>query len=451
MRTLRSKLTSCFILLVAFFLYGNGWAQTNEKSDATPLQSTKLGARLDCLHDFNLDKGSKQPCMTISGLRLDYSQKVSDEMHANIRLDPFGTTSESYENSPKRDQIPSISDTKLLLVDHYSFVWIPRPNLEIALEDYGGAAKIPSMSGLAFGNSLVDNGWNQTALSVTYNLSAFEKMAVKFSAGNGEGENAENLDPQQYFGLEVKLYFVPGFLALMGFSFDGNNVGSRAHEWELKKIEDEQGVRPIAPGNVGYSTQRAAFSLALDGKLAVARGLRLAVGWHRSTLRDLNKKVTFMPSPGDLQNNCNPILGTPDICKSYDVGTLFIEDPTGEKFNTVEREVWVFNGSYRILDRYFVGLYYEARHVDMGFPFFQVCNQWTGLKCDLVGEERRRIMQTSIGVGGGFNLSDNIALTVEYSAVTYDKLYKQAFYEIRNDRTAKDWDAVNMRVAYNWE
>ena len=57
---------------------------------------------------------------------------------------------------------------------------------------------------------LIGSGWKQTALTLTYQLRAFEGTQVKFAAGNGEGENGENMDPQQYFGFNVNSEVVKG-------------------------------------------------------------------------------------------------------------------------------------------------------------------------------------------------------------------------------------------------
>ena len=446
----------CVIVTLVFLLSGNVFAQTTSKETqgvTGPTQSSKVGLRLDCLHDFNADKGSKQRCLTLSGLRLDYSQKLSEETRTHIRFDPFGTPAKSYADSPLRDDLPSIQNTKLLVIDDYAFIWSPRPNLDLAIEEYAGATSIPNMSGLAPPFPLIDNGWSQTAITVTYNLSTFEKLTVKFAGGNGEGENAENLDPQQFFAIDLGINFITGFFANLGVSFDGNNVGSRSYEWELENYQKDFNLDAEGKkfGDVGYTAQRVAFSLGLDGKLPVARGLRLALGWHRSTMRDLNKKTNSTFSVEELQNNCKNIDGTPGNCKSLRVGSVFVEDPTGETFNTIEHQVWAFNGSYRILDRYFVGFNYEVKHIDTGLSLFQVCDMWNDSVCVVVGEARRRILQTAVGIGGGVSLTDALVLSLEYDAITYDKLYKQAFYKARDGRVSKDWDAVNIRVAYNWD
>lgn len=452
-----SKSVTVFIF---FLMSANLFAQAAEKaassstsSTASKAQTTKVGLRFDCLHDFNADKGSKQRCITLSGLRLDYSQKYSEETRADIRFDPFGTPAKSFANSPLRDDLPSVQDTKLLVVDDYAFIWSPRPNLDLALENYAGLATIPNMSGLASPFPLIDNGWDQTAVTVTYNLSTFEKMTVKFAAGNGEGENAENLDPQQFFSIDLGIYFITGFFANLGVSFDGNNVGSRAYEWNINNYQKDFNLSSEGKnfGNVGYSTQRAAFSLGLDGKLSVARGLKLVAGWQGSTMRDLNKKVFSTFSIEELQNNCKNVDGTPGNCKALRVDSVFVEDPTGETFNTVEHQVWVFNGSYLILDRYFFGFNYIVRHIDTGLSLFQTCSMWTDSVCVVVGESRRRILQSTVGVGGGVTLTEGLALSLEYDITTFDKLYKQAFYKSKDGRVSKEWDAINLRIAYNWD
>lgn len=427
-------------------------AEDQPAAQSSQQSSVKLGARLDCVQNFNANKGSKQACVNISGLRLDYSRNISNELFARIRLNPFGTTSANYENTPWREDIPRINDTKFVLIDNYAFMWTPRPSLEIAIEQYSGAARIPSMSGLANGLVLSDMGWYQTAVTTTYRLHALNGMLVKFAAGNGEGENGGNMDPQQFFGLELESTPIEGLVLNAGFSFDGNNVGSAEYQWQTRQYR-KMGFQVPEGASVGYSTQRLSFGVALDGKMPVLRGLKLGFGWQRATLNGLSKDGNSAPDANGLMDNCKNSDGTAGACKPIDVGTLFVEDPNKEKVNFVQRQLWALNGSYRILDRYFIGFDYEMRDINLGeVKFFETCNAWNGLQCDdpNKGAPTSTISQSSYAVGGGLDLTENLSLTMEYNAVQFTKLYKQAFYVTRNDHVAKERDGLVARIAYNW-
>src|SRR5690606_31599484 len=95
--------------------------------------------------------------------------------------------------------------------------------------------QLPNVSGLSMGDTLSAKPWSQTALSVTYHLSAFHGTTVKFVAGNGEGENAKNMDPQQFFGFLAGASLFEGLNLRIGASFDGNNIGSDQYEWRLSR------------------------------------------------------------------------------------------------------------------------------------------------------------------------------------------------------------------------
>lgn len=401
---------------------------------------TSLAVRVDCLHDFNIDKGSSQDCLKLTGLRLSILHRQSNELRGRFRLDPFSTPASSRAETPLRSGLPPPEATPLGIIDDYGLIWSPRPNLEVAIESYDGSAKVPSMSGLSLANSLTDNGWKQTALTVTYNLSTLTDMKVTFAAGNGEGENGRNLDPQQYFGFAVDASIFKGVHAGFGVSLDGNSAGSDESTYLTTRYAercgyDQTGVKP----RIGHSTQRMAAGVGLDGTLVAAPGLRAGLGWQRNVLSDLDKDALGGASLEDLSR-----------CARLDPGTVFV-DGTADTVNTVQRTTYVINASYRIFDRYFVAADYTTRNIDAGsVELFQLCDGYTGTTCAAPGSRENTLSQDAFTFGGGIELADGLRLTLEYFKTSYDKKYTQVFYDARDGKASEDREVFNARVSANW-
>jgi hypothetical protein len=398
-----------------------------------------LGVRVDCLHNFNLDKGAAQECFKVTGLRLTVQQTLSPQVTARLRLDPFASPDASRANSPIARKADAPGATPAEVVDDYALVWSPRPNLDVAVESYDGAAKVPSVSGLALANGYADTGWRQTALTVTYNLSTFTDMRVKFAAGNGEGETFRNLDPQQFAGFEVDATVIKGVRAQLGASLDGNNVGSETWKSTLAEYAESDCYASGAgePAKLGYSMQRIAAGVMLDGQLPGAEGLRVGLGWQRNVASDLDKKRAFGPSEEDLaKTNDDGTLK----CKTLDVDQVFVEDAGSA--NSVQRTTFGFNAQYRLLERYFVGVDYTSRRVDTGsVKLFKLEN----------GDEFNNLTQSAYTFGGGMDLTPGLVLTVEYAKADLDRKYTQVYYPDRSGKTSDAIEYFNARLAYNWQ
>jgi hypothetical protein len=394
---------------------------------------TSLGVRVDCLHNFNLDKGAAQECFKLTGLRLTVQQTFSPQVTARLRLDPFARPDASRADTPVRDADDEPGATALELVDDYALVWSPRPNLDVAVESYAGAAKVPSVSGLALANGFADTGWKQTALTVTYNLSTFTDMRVKFAAGNGEGETFRNLDPQQFAGFEVDASIIKGLRAQLGASLDGNNVGSETWNDTLDRYAAADCYTPdpdSEPAKLGYSMQRIAAGLMLDGTMPGTEGLRAGLGWQRNVASDLDKKRAFGPSEADLAK-----------CPKLDLDQVFVEDTSGGGANSVQRTTIGANVQYRLFERYFVGLDYTTRRIDTGsVKLFKMDS----------GESFNHLSQSAYTVGGGMDLSQGLVLTLEYATADLDRKYTQVYYPDRNGKTSDSIEYFNARLAYNW-
>jgi len=416
-----------------------------KQASPNPKKTTSdVGMRIDCLNDLNLDKGSTQECFSISGLRYKLHQKLNDKLDGYLTFDPFGTPVSDRAQLPMRSSMPTniniSADTGIGfgMVDHYKLNWQPRLNLNVAIEDYPGAAKIPSVSGLSLGSRFQDSGWDQTALTLTYKLGALQGMKVTFAAGNGEGENGINKDPQQYFGFSLKADVYEGVIVSVGASLDGNSIGSDAYTYQWKKYVRDCKIDAVETPELGHSTQRLSVGVELDGRLTGASGLKIGLGFQRNILSDLNKDQQSVPTIEEL-NKCGPA----------DLDSLFVESE-GE-VNTVQKTTVGFNLNYPVFDRYFVALDYQQRRIDTGdVKFFQECKGFDNTSCTILGDSVNKLTQDSLTAGAGILLDDGLLWTIEYNTTSFDGDYANAYYVGRNSQATDTWEAINSRFTYHW-
>lgn len=415
---------------------------TPATSEPTPQQesdSSYVGVRIDCNHNFNRNKGSNQNCLTVSGLRIGLTHKVNSQATAKLQLDPFAVPAAYFAETPVRDYVPSTKDSALGIVDDYSVIWAPRPNLALGVESYEGATAIPSTSGIALLDSLTDEGWKQTALTLTYNLAAVNGLVVQFAGGNGEGESGANLDPQQYFGFRVNAPVIKGLSFVGGLSFDGNSVGSERFDYEQKLAACGVGAGTPKPG-VGYSAQRFSAGLVLDGTAAFAPGLKAGLGWQKSTLVDLQKGKKAYPLALDLS-----------ACEQLNPGELFVEAEDPEKSNSVVRATTALNISWQFAETWFVGADVRQRKINMGSEkVFQPCSSFSETSCATDGDPSQVLKQTAWTLGFGKNLADGLVADFGYNQTKYDKKYSKFYYLGKNGKASDTIEVFNARIAYNW-
>jgi hypothetical protein len=324
-----------------------------------------------------------------------------------------------------------VRDTDLVVIDDYALIWSPRPNLDLSVQSYGGAATIPSVSGLSLANPYVDTGWKQAAVTVTYHLTALPDMLVKFAAGNGEGEETKNLDAQQYFGFQIGASVIKGLKLSFGASFDGNSAGSEQVAWDDARRARECGTAAAsARPKLGYSTQRLAAGIAFDGAAAGLPGLDAAFGWQRSVLSDLDKEHTWAPTKAELAG-----------CPTLDADTYFVEDPANKAVNTLQRAVYDVSLKYRPFDAYFAGIDLSTRRIDSGSV-----DAFT----TAAGANRNTLSETSYVGGAGAILSEGLIFTLEYARYSYDRKYAQFVFPDRDGKTSTNEELFDARLAYDW-
>lgn len=400
-----------------------------------------IGMRADCTHDFNRGKGESQDCLSLTGARIGFKHEANEQVSAQVGLDPYSTPKNSFSAAPRLPGRPEPLNGDF--VSDYRLLWLPRPHLEVSLESFRGSTRLPSVSGLALANLHNDTGWRQSAATITYNLSVLSDMQVKFAVGNGEGEYRANSDPQQYFGFRTVAQVVPGLKVLLGVSVDGNDIGSDEYDFQRDDYQSGCGIDSnLYNSSRGASTQRIAAGVELDGTMARAKDLMVGLGYQRSVMSDLDKKVQSRPGKAELAN-----------CRRIDPTTVFVEDETGNAVNTVQRTLFNLNGRYRFAQTYFAAVDYSLLQVDTGsVELFDTCNGYEGGRCIIPGGESFNHMTiNTYTFGAGSELAPGLELILEMYKSSYDKKYTLAFYEAPDGKTSDTQEFFNARISYNWK
>lgn len=428
--------TAAFIAMLSTPSFANESEKTlNQKPSLG-----SLGAKIDCTHSFNRDKGQSQDCLVINGLRYVIKDNIHQNLSTTITIDPYAAVSKTKNHLPDFEG-PRIHDTSRNFFSDYTLGWQPRPNLLVTVENFGGTTFIPSTSNLPQAASLQDSGWDQTALTISYKLAAFSGMGVKFAAGNGEGENTRNADTQQYFGFEAKAEVAKGVEVKVGASLDGNTTGSDNFDWYVKELSGCGVNFTTDPTTKGASTQRIGFSVTSQRAIPSFENLSLGFGWQRITTVDLNKDVQGYPTIDEQKQ-----------CTRYYLDHLFVETADNSEANHFTRTTYNFSARYD-LDSYFVGLDFESRTIDSGsVEAFQKCEAYEGYTCpdSLLGDTVSTIGQQALTVGIGSQLDPQLTLIIDYSQERFDDNYAKAFYPSTDGKASDTFEQFNARLSFNW-
>lgn len=385
--------------------------------------STKVSVRFDCLHNDTQNKGSTQGCITLSDLKIHHTNKIDDDTKLMVELNPFGSPVPSMSHLVEQNDapLPSIDDSSALIFSNYALVWQFRPRLSLAIRHFANRIPAADIHQLATGSRFSYTGWGQTALTATYTLGKDADSIVQLAIGNGEGEPTRNLDPQQYGSLFMKTKLIEGFHIEMWGSFDGNTYGSETNTYIYGADPSET--------KAGFSNQRIAVSLILDGRWSYIPGLKGSLSWLQTTAKDLDKNITSI-DPESYANN-----------RRYINGDLLIEDPTGQASNQVETTVYDVSLSYAIMATHFLALNYEMRTIDSGDVAFFV---------DEGGSSHKNLTQLGYTFGAGIQLSQELLAIVEYRAENYNKTYTRFNFAGDGDKRARNLNLYNVRIAYQW-
>lgn len=404
-------------------------------ADTVPVPKKEIdwtaGFDIDCSHNFNLGKGGANSCIRLTQSYIGGSLDLGRNMRGTLVLAPFaqpapGYRQLSYEAFPLQgvDGIEPLAD--------YRLAWQARPNLTFAVQQSQGSVVFPSTSGLSMATPFSLEQWYQTALTIAYTLPALGDSKVTFHLGNGEGENGRNYDVQQFFGVDLKAGLAEGLHAEFGMSLDGNTYASAATDEELLRHADCLAVAP-ADGEGGYETQRLGGGIVLDGTMPAMRGLKAALAFHRINQSDLSQDKT-MALPGTA-------------CQRLDPDRFFAEDPSQSAANVMTRSVYGINGSYRILDRYVLGIDYQVRKIESEHvAAIDVCQGLAEGAC-LSPLSVKSLEQSAISFGMGVDLEEYFRIVLDYSVLEYKKDYRQFHYLDRDGNPSKTLEWLNFRVS----
>jgi hypothetical protein len=414
-----TKYKSSWLFLIAIGMY-----------EGRVIADAKAGIRFDCLTQMSKGSSKAQDCFNMSELSLRVDHAVNDKVNAFVKIDPFGTPVSSLSSVPRGawKALPTYMELGSNFIDDYGLFWKFRSHLTLGIENFSGVVQLPNMSKLALASRFQDSGWKQTAITAKYELAPLSGIDVKLAIGSGEGESMRNLDPQQYGGIEINANLVEGVFLKVGLSFDGNNVGSEAYSW-LYNSESE--LR-------GFSTERQAIAFGLNGKLEKLRGLRLSVGWQKTSVTDLDKDTKA------LADTLSDRIKHP-----IDVNNLLVESMNSAI--EITRNVIDFNAAYRILDTYELAVAYEQRQVDTDtVKAFVICSQITASGCAPSSEVSNKLTQSAYTIGVSHEIAPNVKMLLEYHNAYYDKVYQSYNFEGSGGEKTKSWEVINARVAYNW-
>lgn len=389
-----------------------------------------LKVNADCLSRISHNTGATQDCITIHALKLNFKKAISESVSASLTIDPLATPVASLKDTPRGSwlELPTYDQIGQPIVDDFSIQWKLRDNLTLAIENFAGTTSLPKMSGLALASRFQDIGWEQTALTAKYDLEVLEGLEVLLAIGNGEGERMKNMDPQQYGGIKLSLEFLKGAFIETGLSLDGNNMGSEQYNWLYKSSSDKR----------GFSTERRAIAIGLDGTSPFLRGLKLSVGLHQSRLTDLDEKQAVLPSAPVFQEGI-----------SIDVNNLLAESVNST--NQIKRDVIDLSASYRIVDTYEIGLNFEKRTIDTSeIDAFTICGKIKEEQC-IDGETlANKLTETAFSFGVSQNLDEALAIGIAYHNSFYDRLYRFFNHSGSDNEKIRSWEVVNIRMSYNW-
>ena len=242
------------------------------------------------------------------------------------------------------------------------------------------------------------------------------------------------------FAFEFHGEVIKGLEVHGGMSMDGNSQGSQGNTWIMNRYQSECGLNNIELADQGFTSNRYFIGASLNGKLPFTHGLRLGLGWQRNSFADINKDKKSVPSLVDLEQ-----------CERLDPDTLLLEDPSQKVANTMQHTIVSLNGSYRILDTYFLGLDYEKRLIKSDIGFFQVCDTIELGQCIGESAPRNSIEQRAYTLGFGIDLNEGLVLSSGYRVESYTHLYKKIYYDGWANKASKSREVFSVRVAYNWK
>ena len=156
-------------------------------------------------------------------------------------------------------------------------------------------------------------------------------------------------------------------------------------------------------------------------------------GFHRISQGDLHKvKQMSLPAAG---------------CQRLNPDQYFLEDETLERVNTMTRQIFGFSGSYRILDRYWIGLEYQLRTIKSeNLSGIDLCGGYVAGAC-VDRKSGHTIEESLLNTGLGLQLDDHLQLVLDYAVMDFKAKYRQFYYLNDKNEPSVSLEMVNLRVS----
>jgi hypothetical protein len=312
--------------------------------------------------------------------------------------------------------------------NHYALRWRFSPSLEISLEDWTAATLIPDASGLSFSQALQDSGWNQSVLRLSSITLEGRANFLSLIAGLGEGERLKERDNKPYLGLMGRREIIPALEWQAAWSFDADSLEERQFYWL------ESSERSIARS--GFKSERQALSVILNGQLAKARGLRLALGLQRNLITG-PKTISGIRQVRNDEGPFDP--------------TEILAENRGQR-SQLERRTLAISGSYLILAEYVLAFHWQRLDLDLGSEASVLSCSRLGLNgsCLDAPEEKQQLQVREFTWGLGRMDEQGWSLFVESFTINYDRLYELYHFAPDPDRRRRSTSIAQARLSWKW-
>ncbi len=387
--------------------------------------------RVSCPQNLNKATGGSQNCLSMQAAGFNLAHVSTEGIKSNLAFNPYAPLNTQFEKKPFLNDRPLIGNSELLFLEDFSFTTDIKPKLALSFLSHDGVTRVPDTSNLLLASSFQDSGYKQLAVALNVTLDYILSGAnIGLFFGNGEGQLLVKKNPQRYSGVYAQVFLQKGLFLKIAGSNDGNNFGSDGEKWFLQGMKKSCAMEQDPSRKKGFSTRRFALGLELDGSKPALRGLKAGIGYQKNFFDDQDPNVSIV----DYHS-----------CSELDIDQFFYPKAKTKVATTV------LNASYRILDRYIIGIDYNHRDIQTSQPaLFQECkaDELNG-PCSSLTSPKPNLSQWGMTFGLGLQLNTNLLVVFEYSYLAYDKLYQHFYYKDKNDGRVKNVDYLNGSVSYN--
>lgn len=357
-------------------------------------------------------------CPKLSHFESQVTLKPTDKTEARLSYDPAQSRKATWYDSLDLHQ-QNLPPQRSWLSD-YGFGYDIDPRWSLHVEDSSGTTLLPNASYLAFANKLQDIGWKQTASRLSFDHSdIFEGDLL---VGLGEGERLSADDGDLFYGARLKWYWQKALALQLAYSRDKNSLPEDAVWWR-----DARGDL-----HKGFSNQRLAASVSLNGKAPSLRGLEADLGWQRNEIEQ-SRTQDFLRAPASF---------------AFDPTEILSQDQGGH--GATKREAWQLSASYRILAEYLVAFHTGEFKASFDDAVLQYCALDSDGNCVEAAEKSRSLKLREWTYGLGKIDSDGWTFLLESHQERYNRLYQNYHFLKGSGVRQKSMRLVQARINWNW-